>query len=159
MKFGIEWQSKPYEEVDIGPDWVRMNGGYVRCLTANKIYSSLEIIVPPNTNVDFHLHPDADEEFYVIEGHAEITALAKTVHVKEGEIYKIKAGLLHKVYYPYGMRGIVTLRKVFKGSANDRKTQFVENLLKIKKGAEAPEIVEDVKPPSTPTSSYPTSTS
>lgn len=142
MKYGVSWESKPYEEVNIGPDWSRLNGGYARCLTSNRLFSTLEIIYPPNTTMDFHIHPDADEEFYVVEGHVELTILNKTVHVREGEVGKIKAGLLHKAHYPYGIRAIITLRKVFKNDNSQKKTEIIETLLKIKKGDET-----EVPPP------------
>jgi len=139
MKFGVEWESRPYEEFNIGPDWTRVNGGYARCLTSNNFYSTIEIVMPPNTSFDLHLHPDADEEFYVMEGHVEITVLKKTINVREGEVFKVKAGLLHKAYYPYGMRGIITLRKVQKTDDEQKKVEIIQTLLKIKKEeADAP---------------------
>jgi uncharacterized RmlC-like cupin family protein len=95
--------------------------------------------MPPNTSFDLHLHPDADEEFYVMEGHVEITVLKKTINVREGEVFKVKAGLLHKAYYPYGMRGIITLRKVQKTDDEQKKVEIIQTLLKIKKEeADAP---------------------
>ena len=143
MKFGVEWESRSYEEFDIGPDWTRLNGGYARCLTSNDFYSTLEIVMPPNATFDLHLHPDAEEEFYVMEGHVEITVLKKTINVKAGDVFKVKAGLLHKAYYPYGMRGIITLRKVSKSDNESKKVEIIQTLLKIKGGE------TEVPPPST----------
>lgn len=143
MKYGIDWESKPYEEIDISYDWTRMNGGYARCLTANNLYASIEVIMPPNASMDYHIHPDADEEFYVIEGHVELTVLNKTINVREGETHRVKAGLLHKALYPYGMRGIITLRKISSKQIETEKSQLVDIIQKIR-GEEDPAPV-DVK--------------
>lgn len=132
MKYSVDWESKPFEEFNVSSDWTRLNGGYVRCLTSNNLFSTLEIIMPPNTTFDYHTHPDGDEEFYVIEGHVELTILNKTVNVREGEVFKIKAGILHKAFYPYGMRGIITIRKTSVKSESSKKIQAIETLLKLK---------------------------
>lgn len=145
MKYGIEWESRPYEEIDISHEWTRMKGGFVRCLTSNNLYSSIEVIMPPNATMDFHIHPNADEEFYVIEGHVELTVLNKTIHVREGETYKVKNGLLHKAFYPYGMRGIITLRKISSVQIEKEKSGMIDAIKKIAGEDESSPAILDIK--------------
>lgn len=132
MKFSIDWKSRPYEEYDIGYEWTKVHGGYARCLTSGINYSTIEVIISPNTTYDFHIHPDADEEFYVIEGHVELTVLKTTQNVRAGEVFSVRAGLLHKAFYPYGMRGIITLRKKSLTDERAKKVEVIETLLKKK---------------------------
>lgn len=132
MKYGIDWESRPYEEFDVGSEWRKVEGGFMRCLVSSNSYSALEIILHPNATYDFHLHPDADEEFYVLEGHMEITVLKKVHNIRAGEVFKVRAGILHKTYHPYGMRGIITLRKTLKTDDQKQKVEVIETLLKMK---------------------------
>lgn len=132
MKLGIEWESKPYEEIDIGSQWNRLNGkGFVRCLSSNLLYSIVEMIMHPETMYDFHVHPDADEEIYVVDGNVELTVIKKESVLNDGDVAKVKSGLLHKMYYPNGAHIIVVYRKVNKEDEIGKRAEVIETLLKM----------------------------
>lgn len=56
----------------------------------------LNIITAKNRTLDFHVHTDSDEMFYVIEGQMQIEFKDKTVDLSEGDFIIIPMGTVHR---------------------------------------------------------------
>jgi len=56
----------------------------------------LNIIQPENRTLDFHVHNDSDEMFYIIEGCMQIEFENKIIDLKQGDFIIIPKGILHR---------------------------------------------------------------
>jgi mannose-6-phosphate isomerase-like protein (cupin superfamily) len=58
-------------------------------------YSLIEMIHPPNIGPALHIHPNAPEAYYVLEGEYSIKCGKRTYHTKSGDFVFIPRGLPH----------------------------------------------------------------
>jgi mannose-6-phosphate isomerase-like protein (cupin superfamily) len=66
-------------------------------------YSLIEMIHPPNIGPALHIHPNAPEAYYVLEGEYSIKCGKRTYHTKSGDFVFIPRGLPHN--YRSGSKG------------------------------------------------------
>lgn len=56
----------------------------------------LSVVNVENRTLDFHVHEESDELFYVIEGEFQLETKAEKIPVKEGEFIIVPKGTLHR---------------------------------------------------------------
>ena len=66
-------------------------------------YSLIEMIHPPNIGPALHIHPNASEAYYVLEGEYSIKCGRRTYHAKSGDFVFIPKGVPHN--YQSGSKG------------------------------------------------------
>ena len=66
-------------------------------------YSLIEMIHPPNIGPALHIHPNAPEAYYVLEGEYSIKRGRRTYHAKSGDFVFIPKGVPHN--YQSGSKG------------------------------------------------------
>ncbi|RKR90374.1 mannose-6-phosphate isomerase-like protein (cupin superfamily) [Micromonospora pisi] len=55
----------------------------------------VDTVVPPGNGPPEHMHDDADESFYVLEGEFEIVADGESFHIKQGDFVFVPRGTRH----------------------------------------------------------------
>jgi mannose-6-phosphate isomerase-like protein (cupin superfamily) len=66
-------------------------------------YSLIEMVHPPNIGPALHIHPNAPESYYVLEGEYSIRCGRRIYHAKSGDFIFIPKGVLHN--YQSGSKG------------------------------------------------------
>lgn len=56
----------------------------------------LNIIQAENRTLDFHIHEDSDEAFYIIEGKMQIEFKDKIIDLEQGDFIIVPKGVLHR---------------------------------------------------------------
>ena len=70
---------------------------------SGRIYSLIEMVHPPNIGPALHVHPQAPEAYYIIEGEYSIKCDNQTYQVKTGDFVFIPKGIPHT--YNSGPKG------------------------------------------------------
>lgn len=60
-------------------------------------YCTMEVTLPPGSGPDPHLHPDAEEQFYVLEGKLTFRVGDEVFEVGTGDLIHIPRGTMHSI--------------------------------------------------------------
>jgi quercetin dioxygenase-like cupin family protein len=66
-------------------------------------YTMLEMVHPPNVGPALHIHPNAPEAYYILEGEYQIRCGKELYHAQRGDFVFIPKGIEHK--YQSGSNG------------------------------------------------------
>jgi 3-hydroxyanthranilate 3,4-dioxygenase len=118
--------------------WVEENREHLKPPVGNKmVWSDSEFLVMvvggPNQRKDYHVE-EGDEFFYQVEGNISVGIIVdgkkQEVHIKEGEMFLLAAGIPHSPQRPAGTVGLVIERQRKEGEL-DHLRWYCENCMEV----------------------------